>query len=280
MKKTFLAILFLLIVNNKVNANNQWLTSFEDAKKIAIATNKLILVDFWAVWCGPCKRMDSESWSNIEVKKLMRNFVPLKIDIDIKKSLSSKYSVRGIPYIFILDPNGEIIYQKMSYMRKPEVISLLKKFSLNTSLFQSDYINYRNNKTGDNALILAEKYLDYSIFVDKKVKNNFLKVAEIYLKKTKTFYKKEGTKNKEKQRLFLLNEVYRKTLYNRTKSALKSLEKEVSEDVIEEKNKLLYAFLNFTLHNKLKNKEKAKLWYDKLKNDKLYLLKSRKILSI
>jgi len=66
------------------------MSSLEEGKKTAIATNKLILVDFWATSCGPFRRMDSESWSKEEVSELMNNYVSVKLDIDQNRSLAKK----------------------------------------------------------------------------------------------------------------------------------------------------------------------------------------------
>jgi hypothetical protein len=168
-------------------------------------------------------------------------------------------------------------------MGKSEVISLLKKFSLNTTLMQTDYLSYNKKETGDTALKLAEKCLDYSIYINKNVRNNFLKLANTYLKKSKDLFKKEGNKNKESQRIQLLSEVYKNALYNNNSKALKKIKSEFKESEIEEKNIGLYNFLNFTLYNKTGDKESAKLWYEKLKRDKeakLFLMKSRKILTL
>jgi thiol-disulfide isomerase/thioredoxin len=279
MKKITLSLILILLFSSKSNAN-QWMTSFEDARKIAIATNKLILVDFWAVWCGPCKTMDSESWSDPEVQGMMDSFVPLKIDIDTEKVLSSKYSVRGIPYVFILDPNGEVVFQKMSYMNKNEVKHLLKKYSVNTTLLQSDFSNYYKNETGDAALNIASKYFDYSLYVDKELRNDFLKLGSKYLKKSEQLFKKEGDKKKESQQIDLLGDVYKKMIQGNYEKSLKNLKGKFKEEDILEKNKPLFDFLNFTLYNKLEDKEQAKLWYQKLKKHKkakLFLMKSRKV---
>ncbi|MEE9409241.1 MAG: thioredoxin domain-containing protein [Polaribacter sp.] len=279
MKKLILSFVLLFALNQQVKAT-QWMTSFEDAKKLAVATNKLILVDFWATWCGPCKRMDSESWNSPEVQDLMSNFIPLKIDIDVNRKLSSKYNIRSIPDVYILDSNGEILFQRKSYMMKSQVMQLLKKYTYGTNFLQQDYLNYKKTKSGDNALKIAEKYFDYSIYVKKEVKNDFLSLANKYLKLTYKLYKKEGSKNKNAQRIHLFGDVYKYLVRGNYEKTIKQLKDDFPENKIDTSNKSLYDFMYFTAYNKLKDKGNARIWYEKLKTNKGYkdlLLKSRKI---
>ena len=168
----------------------------------------------------------------------------------------------------------------MSYMRKNEVKKVLEKFAVNTQLLRDDYLKYNKNKTGDIALSIAEKYFDYTIYMQKNAKKNFIKAGKTYLKKSRSLFKKEGDKNKESQKMQLLGDVYTKILLGDYKKAIKTLDKKFKANEIEEKNKAFYDFLNFTAYSKLKDRENAKSWYEKLKthpNSKLLVLKSRKI---
>lgn len=279
MKKLTLLFVLLFTFNQQTNAT-EWMTSYDDAKKLAAATNKLILVDFWATWCGPCLSMDSDAWSKHEVQELMKNFIPLKIDIDRDRKTSSKYSIRSIPDVFIMDANGEIIYHNKGYMDKNQVMKLLKKYSYGTQLLQENLISFMKNKTGDEALNIAEKYFDFSIYVKDNVKSDFLKIGSKYLKNAHKLYKKEGDKNKNAQRIDLLGSVYKDLIRGKNKDVLDDLEEDFKEETIEGKNKLLYYFIKFTAHNKLKERAKAKVCYEKLKvieGHKKIMLKSRKI---
>jgi hypothetical protein len=210
----------------------------------------------------------------------MNKFIPLKLDIDNERILSRKYAVRSIPNIFIIDPNGEIVFQKKSYMSTNEVKNLLNKYAVNTGLLQTDFSKYYKNKTGDIALSIATKYFDYSLYIDKELRSNFLKLGSKYLKNTQQFFKKEGDKKKDAQKIDLLENVYRKMLQGNYEKSLKILKTKFTEGSIEEKNKPLFDFLNFTLYNKIEDKEQAKIWYQKLKKHKdakMFLLKSRKV---
>jgi hypothetical protein len=224
--------------------------------------------------------MDSESWSDEEVKALMANFIPLKIDIDTERTLTSRFSVNNIPRVYILDANGEVVLQSKSYMPKNRVMKLLTEYKYSTKYIQQEYLNFMKTNSGDNALKIAEKYFDFSIFVDDSVKNDFLNLGSNYLKMSYKLYKKEGQKKKHKQRMALYDDVYKQLLRGNYKKTLKELNKDFKETDILEHNKDLYTFIQYTAYMKLKDNDNAKIWYQKLKNSKeakQYLLKARKI---
>lgn len=270
MRTTFKNITILIIVLlffNTVKAD-VWLSSLDEAKKVALASNKLILVDFWATWCGPCKRMDKESWDKEDVQQLMDHYVPVKIDIDRNKSLAQNYGVKGIPFIFILDANGKVLYQQMSYRSKGEVMSLLKKYALTTAYLQQDLLNYFSNDSFASAIRLASKYQDYSLLIgDLIVKQDILNVSKAYLDESKKMLRTLDLTNKDAffQKIDLF-EIQEYLILNKTKQALRRLEK-IKVDSLDNINVSLYNFLNYVMYSQLKDKEHLQLWKAKLSED-------------
>lgn len=262
MKKTYFIVLTLCFALSAKATN--WLTSFEEAQKIALATNKLILVDFWATWCGPCKKMDSESWGKEEVKQLMSNYVPVKIDIDSHRDLAQKYNVKGIPFIFIMDGNGKVLYKQMSYKTKGEVMSLLNKYAINTAFLKKDLINFYANKNFVNAFRLASKYNDFSVYLKDEIRNDVLKLSNRYFTISKKELKKGNLKSKEaflqKMELF---EIQEKLILNKTDKALKMLNK-IDEKQIVKMNMAFYNRLNYVALKQKKKYAKAEVWNKRL----------------
>ena len=274
-------VITFLFGSNVIKADN-WLYSFDDAKKLAVATNKLILVDFWASWCGPCKKMDQESWSQDEIKQIMNNYVSVQIDVDVEKELARKYNVRGIPYIFIMDANGEVVHEQMSYMNKAQVKKLLDKFSLNTKFLQRDYVIYKKMKNSTSSFRLAQSYQHYAIFLDKNVRSDFLKLSINYLYQTKKYLNSEKKNDDTIDQKIELIEIQEKVIRGNFKRCLKELNKGFKEDEIAETNRSLFFFLNYVSCKGVNDEATSEIWLEKLKsmaNHKSYLKRAEKILS-
>lgn len=146
--RRYFIIALVLIQSIQIVAEEK-IDPLTQAKKTTIGTNKLILVYFYADWCGPCKSMQIESWSKQDIKEATSNYVFVKIDTDEYRNIAEDYEIQGIPYIFVLDPNGEVVFKNIGYLSRIELMDIFKKYAMNLKYLQTSYlINYKNETIG------------------------------------------------------------------------------------------------------------------------------------
>ena len=96
---------------------------FDDAKNAAKASEKLIMIDFKAEWCGPCKMLDRTTWSDDEViGSVKEKAVAVKIDVDQHGDLASKYGIRSLPTIVFTNADGEEVSRFIGYRDAKEFL--------------------------------------------------------------------------------------------------------------------------------------------------------------
>jgi len=88
-----------------------WQTDINRAMKMARDSNKMVLVDVYTDWCGWCKRLDRDTYTNAEVVKFVNaQFVPLKLDAEDGgpgQAFAEQYQISGFPCIIMLDAQGK-----------------------------------------------------------------------------------------------------------------------------------------------------------------------------
>lgn len=98
----------------ELNRNN-----FEE---VVLHSDKPVLIDFWASWCGPC-RMQSPIVEEV-ARELEGSAVVAKLNVDEEPELASEFSVMSIPTLVAVR-NGRVAEQRVGVTPKPALLSML-----------------------------------------------------------------------------------------------------------------------------------------------------------
>ena len=90
----------------------------------AVSQNNLLLVDFWAEWCGPCKSMHP-IFSRMAKKYDQVRFA--RVNVDNSQDVAKKFNVQSIP-TFIMFKNGRVAQQMVGAIGEPGIHMICKKF--------------------------------------------------------------------------------------------------------------------------------------------------------
>lgn len=93
--------------------------------EVVLKSEKTVMVDFWATWCGPCSVM---SPLVDEVAKEQKDrLVVGKLNCDESMDIAQRYGITGIP-AFLIFKDGEVVDKVMGAMPKGELLAAVEKY--------------------------------------------------------------------------------------------------------------------------------------------------------
>ncbi|MDP7028023.1 MAG: thioredoxin family protein [Candidatus Marinimicrobia bacterium] len=134
MIRRLIILLFIVGCEEHVSINNgiKWENNLDSAFVMASKSNKIIMIDFMAEWCPPCKKMDKITFSNTNIIKKSNEFIPVRIDVDKQHNIAEeyngnarKYGGLGIPNILFLDKEKNRVRQIVGFHNVDQLMGIM-----------------------------------------------------------------------------------------------------------------------------------------------------------
>lgn len=133
--------IFALVPGNKTNTNDlqvttsegagikfvepNWAKALQEAKK----QNKLIFLDAYTTWCGPCRMLKNNTFPDKAAGEYFnKNFINIALDMEKGDgvSVAEKYRINAYPTLIIADANGNVITYSQGYIDAKQLIEFGK----------------------------------------------------------------------------------------------------------------------------------------------------------
>lgn len=270
MKKIICILLLFIYFQSSDSQIREWMSPLKFAQIKARSENKLILMAWKRSLEIPFSAIvKDENGKDIYIKNLFesplineflwKSFILVEVDDDFYGELMEEIKgKRSQSYVDtfeddslkIMDANGNIIGTSGAFTEVLNLSKFVIKYNLNTSFLKQELINYDNNKEFYSAFYLASKYVDYSILVNDNVRDEILRLSDVYFAEAEQFLAEDKNLDNKKalyQRIKLIR-LKQDLIKNKSGKVIRQINK---IDLLEV-NEPLKVFLLYTAY-RLKN---------------------------
>jgi thioredoxin-related protein len=183
MKRIFSLLIFCisLTVFSQESINFETL-SFKDLLAKAKSEKKLIFMDAFAAWCGPCKMMDRNIFPLKSVRDFYNtNYINARFDMEKGegREIAVKYGIRAYPSYLFLNGDGEVVLKNQGYMDEQAFLAFGQEAN-NPKLTQGSYkeIFEKGEQDPEFLINMMRLYTDTDYELAKKVSERYFKVKK------------------------------------------------------------------------------------------------------
>ncbi len=191
MKHIFFLSLFLITGTTTFSQHEIHFTktSWEETLRQSTKTGKPVFVDAFTTWCGPCKLMERDVFTNKKVADFFNeNFINFSMDMEkgVGPAVAKKYNIRGYPSFLFLNGDGTLLHRGIGYLAPDEFLKLGQTaIDPKNSLAQLD----KQFEEGERSDEFLKKYVNEKL---KLFDGSHVPAAETYLKQQKNPTSKEN----------------------------------------------------------------------------------------
>jgi len=174
--------------------------SWEQVKEKAQSEHKYIFMDYYATWCGPCKMMDTQVYTNSEVADYVNaHFISVKVQLDStgndneavkawyaeSKRLAREYQIKSLPTLLFFNEGGQLVHKGIGFQDKSAFLKLAitatdtskQEFAL-LAKFRNNQLIYQQMPYLIQALKASENLSEWNEVADKYVNSCLLKLKD------------------------------------------------------------------------------------------------------
>ena len=105
-----------------------WVYDEPAALEAAKQENKLVMLDFYATWCGACNELDHKTFSEQAVVDKLKDYITVKLDFSLEsdKILKEKYQIRGLPVVIFMDGQENIFKRIEKFVDAEKMLKIIE----------------------------------------------------------------------------------------------------------------------------------------------------------